>query len=260
MSQIGIWGPISSGKTTYLASVYVVIEARTQVGWRMDALPSAREFIQNTAAILAKGRFPPPTELGRNIPYYEYEISNGKKKARMAFMDAPGGLISSSDNKEYFNMLRQCHSILLMIDPDASTQSHNFGSSEENYFTTIHRLIFELEDINSKQEINFAVCITKMDLDRHWVKEKDPHGYLREIIGPVPYNKIFKRKYGKAEVFPISVAGRYSTPNGHERPNVIFLGEKDKLFIAKPDEKYWRPHKILDPLNWIFANMPRRLR
>jgi len=63
LSTVGIWGPTRSGKTTYLASLYLTLEQRNHP-MRMAFARSdnnARRFITENREALSQGKFPKPT-------------------------------------------------------------------------------------------------------------------------------------------------------------------------------------------------------
>lgn len=273
MPQIGIWGPTHSGKTTYMASLFLAMKT-DGVGKEWEMFPkdeSAEQFKHGVSIALSEGTFPKETDPG-TMPRYEYVVSYKDKTLDISFMDSAGALIGSVHHpkfQEYFNMLNDCHSILMMIDPDA--ESHSFGEKNENYASTITRLVDTLRGSSNRSEINLAVCITKVDLDRHWnAAPHKPREYLKKIIGVIAYNTLFseaendrtfRRKQGRGrtihvEVFPVSVAGRYRTPKGYDRPNVIRLGDRNEVVIAKTEA--WEPYGVLKPLEWIFLKDRKR--
>lgn len=251
---IGIWGPVASGKTTYLAGLYLAFHTFARE-WKMRAGKNdddAKQFIETNAAKLDKGLFPSSTEdaahktysfrlfrqdsfLGLNGRYHEIKL-----------IDAAGNLMYNSRyTDDYFTTLSQSQGILLMIDPDTTHMG-------ESYFTLLQRLFHRLDESRLNQgvlDINVAFCLTKIDQDYYWEKREDPKKLLKDILGQTTFNTI--TNYFSPEnmaFFAISVVGRYKTDSGEERPNIAQEGGGYRI----ANFRKWEPYNMLDPLFWLF--------
>lgn len=72
--RISMWGPKSSGKTTYIAMIYGTA-LKSNVKWviRPDDIGST-EFVQENINTLRNGSFPLPTSIVQEPNIYHYQI------------------------------------------------------------------------------------------------------------------------------------------------------------------------------------------
>jgi hypothetical protein len=270
--RIGMWGPTASGKTTYLASLYL---HRRKVGWDIQPLdpddPVVRNFIDGEVNALASGRFPGATASGV-VQGYELAFQvpvRGLLRTRpndylVRMDDVSGEEIGPRQTirDEYFERLRECQGIVMLVDPE---EEHAYGATFESYYSPLAQLVTQVDD----GETYFAFCITKVDLDRHWaevnrVPEEDKvahqanlRRYLRQLITQAAWDEIEPIfQAGRARVFAVSSVGRIESPDGW-RPNIIReYGQDAETRIIHLD-KHWQPINIFEPLAWIFEKQSR---
>jgi GTPase SAR1 family protein len=269
--QIGMWGPSAAGKTTYLASLYLHRKAK---GWDIDVLDQEDKdtvgFIDREVSALAKGQFPSATAAG-TLRQYRLHITRpvkaflGRRRNSytVSMIDISGeDIVSGSSYRDiYFDSLKQCQGLVMLIDPE---EPHGTESPFGSYFSNLFNLIQQVDST----ELRLAVCITKVDLDRHWAVvskvsetnregyQENLHDYLKQIIGRSAYEQIedvFGQHRGR--LFAVSSVGRYESVDG-ERPNVVReYGQSADARIIHLDN-YWQPINIFQPLEWIFDNVP----
>lgn len=276
-TRIGLWGPNSAGKTTYLASVYL---NRNQVGWEIKPdldHPQTRQLVEGErgpVAQLSLLRFPEASAPGQVLDYFFHFTVPAQRPSLLRrktedlsftvnLIDVSGEEIGldQSVREDYFERLRECDGMLLMLDASAE---HAYAPSFEDYRPALTQLVNQVD----RPALYWAFCITKVDLDDYWAKiaptEDMPEGaaqrelqdIVREIIGEKAYDEVaFLFDRGRARVFPISSVGRYGTSAG-SRPNLVeehIDGELQRRLVHS--EADWEPVGIYEPLKWIFEHV-----
>ncbi len=272
--QIGMWGPLASGKTTYLASVYL---RHREVGWEIEPSDPSEAttmgFLTGEAGAvntLASGDFPGPsparTLLGYNLDFtvptagFLGLVVNNRTYS-VTMLDISGEEIGPRQTfkEDYFASLGTCDGLVLLLDPE---NEHEWGEAFSSYYAPLSQLVKRLDH----DEMFYAFCITKIDLDHNWnevhaVPESDKQGYqenlrqmLMRIIGHAAYQEIahtFDERRGR--MFALSAVGRYQTPDGHRRPNLIREYGQDVTTRLVYTDQRWQPVGIFEPLQWLFS-------
>lgn len=273
--RIGIWGPTGSGKTSYLAALLLEMQKHDSLYDTMLISSTAVNFGVNISSQLNEGYFPRGTDARNPAVHYEirfehkYEtwkdrIQHRNKTYIVDFLDGAGRFIGDDtlDHAvEYFAHLISCNGILLMIDPELASGERNFGFPGGSYLSTLQILIHHLpKDSRHKIMTNLAFCITKSDLDdrwrnfgQYWVEPQLPIECLEAVLDKQAFGIIssgcdLKKKVA---VFSTSVVGRYTTPGGDNRPNIVSLGD-DVEIIEKKNRKV---QHVVEPLLWLFKQI-----
>lgn len=253
--SIGIWGPSQVGKTTYLAGA---LSSLSTDGWiwygQNDA---AHSFINRQVSTVEGGKFLKATEEGTPTHYSFQVIKKGDLWGRtgrhhqISLLDAAGVQVEDEfDTFGYFESLRRCLGLLLMIDPKLKNEDEQAQAQQsgKTYSELLATLIQNLQEIRTGAEIDMplAICLTKIDQPEHWPFRDDPEQHLFEILGRPTFDRL-KNTFSNREYFAISMVGVYEDPaTGHVYPNIDPTGTR----IA--DMRAWQPYKILDPLFWLF--------
>jgi len=258
IKRIGFWGDFNSGKTTLLASLYA---KRHELGWEMmPENPSdneVRRFIQEVNDLAQKGILPAATPGGSVREYvftFEpikqpqwYRLIGNPIRYRVEIVDVSGEDVTRrGDQQIAFESLDQSEGILMLIDPKA----------EHDNLVNLFDIVRALE----ASKHHYAFCLTKMDLDENYPYFSDPQAYLEQVLGDSTFGEIrhlFKK--GLARTFAVSAAGRYQTPSGSERPNLIYVvddqGNRDRQGRLAKIGKLWSPIGIIEPLDWLFKKV-----
>jgi hypothetical protein len=260
--SIGIWGPSQSGKTTYLASLISEMKSNPDK-WDLVQLRSQDHDTNIDTKLvpdLRKGLFPAGTDFvdPSELKPYVYHITKrnllSKKRFSIKILDFPGIWVGLGDSrsKALLEHLAECDGIIAIVDPQKENGGEAvFGHSEKNYDHVISELISE---IRSTQEDNTTVprisfCISKCDLDQNFKYIDNPEEYFKSIIGRAIWGDIKNTFRKKHKVFCISSVGRYLTPSGHEKPNIVFDTAEAIERIPYPDKR--NPINLLEPLEWL---------
>jgi len=239
-AKIGIWGPRESGKTTFLVSLYLEM-SQPNSDWHVTLEDNhTREFMKTATGFMDDGTFPAPTDIGQVLRLgIEHKRSanfiHRLKTYDLQMLDASGSLVDSrigeispDIRQEYFAYLRECNGILMIIDPESKYRNGPELSSIM-YHDLLEEFFAEVPINNNGEKPYIAFCITKMDLNKHWENRNNPD-YLDKVIGTSASRLVYERCGSEQfKVFPISAVGRYLTPEGLERPNVIETMEGLKI-------------------------------
>jgi len=260
-SPVGIWGPTRSGKTTYLASLYLTLEQRNHP-MRMAFARSdvnAQRFITENREALSRGYFPKPTlndePIRMTFGFQRKDDGLGFKGRfhTVSLMDVAGARIFDQPGADfgYFDLLAASKGIVCLVDPEArKLLPDGTYQSTWNWTDLFSRLFEKLPTDRSGKVIPYvAVCITKMDLDEHWVNRNAIEPYLERVITPPAVRVLHNWCDPKRlKIYGISVAGRRRIGDT-DRPNVTRI-TADRLILESLND--WHPYQILNPLFWMF--------
>jgi GTPase SAR1 family protein len=239
---IGIWGPTRAGKTTLLARIYQEMLASK---WNMEPFnndPRTIDYINLVLKPLSNGFVPQSTPVGDLYDFLFAYNGPGKrfrhrnKKYRLGLADAAGVFLEDNSStiprawkEDYFEYLSICDGLLLIIDPEYIVRQQALGLS--SYFEMVESLFTALvSSHNGMVKPVISLCVSKMDLEPHHSHVTKIEDYLKQIIGAKTY-KIFTQYCfaDRFKVFPTSAVGRYRTPGGLERPNLIQTPSGDRI-------------------------------
>lgn len=256
--KIGMWGLFSSGKTTYVASLYIASLAAKVSGGKQPFTitptnKAAIDLIDKYTADLIEGLFPPATNPEDPPQSYEFDITvEGRPQpVHLTLIEAAGGHVLDRDDKfGYFRQLRECSGLLMMIDPDNTIPKDNFQA--------IFRLVTKLREEASARQIDrggqltvrLATCISKIDIgDR---RTKDAENLLEHTLGTIAYNAV-NAYFPTRRAFKVSAVGMLKTPDGGCISNIEHTRFPDEQIprakIRNMNE--YRPICILQPILWL---------
>jgi len=180
--SLTLWGPPSTGKTTFLAALSVALIRRGPV-WRVvgESEDSARRLIELTTALTDAREFPQATA---GIGHYRWTL-HGRVKRRVKrrrwfgsrqqdedvnvsldLVDPQGGLVSSSwsDRTAQGDLIANLESssgILFLFDP---IREFERGDAFEHTFGVLEQLAQRAKNRPGKRLPHYvAICVTKFD-------------------------------------------------------------------------------------------------
>ena len=179
---ITMWGPPSSGKTTFIAALYTAL-IRQDAGWRLHGAdpPSAQALVELTTMLTSQGRFPHATE---GIDHYRWTLVGQyarrvtrrwpwppRQEERIAritldLIDTDGELAGpkaagSLGRAELLARLASSAGIIICFDPIREFET---GTSFDYALGLLSDLSHELQDLPGARLPHYvAVCVTKFD-------------------------------------------------------------------------------------------------
>jgi hypothetical protein len=185
--RIGLLGASASGKTTFLAALYIAVNRSPADVIIFGANDESTDFmVQNTSALTADRQFPTATALTGSYSWImnmttQVQVSQrawliGRRKVTMDvplqihldMLDPPGEIYSGHisalrSSEETLDMLASCDGFLLFVDP---IRERAAGGTYEY----LHNILLTLADRRlrrlppgSRLPQHVAVCITKFD-------------------------------------------------------------------------------------------------
>lgn len=272
--QIGIWGSIGSGKTTYLAALY---HAREHSHWQMNpADDDSIKFILDTTKVLFEGNFPPATDPNQAPKVYTYHFSKrqdildtwgrvifgdrGQRIFAVSFLDAAGGYFEDPDAypfeicdgqgtviyRDVWDYLARCRGLICILDPDRGKE----------YFEIAFRALSKLSLVINTGRPGYidrymAFCLSKMDKPKHYDYLSCPESYAEQVLGQRTIGVIRDScPENRRRFFGISSIGR----NARGEYNVT----DDNLYNYSAriqDAEEIKPINIFQPIEWLFERL-----
>ncbi|REE96886.1 hypothetical protein [Thermomonospora umbrina] len=201
MAKIGLWGASGSGKTTYLASLYVAV-TQSQGRWNIVGVDqeSVDFLTEKTDALTLERRFPKKTEGIQNLSWTvmgttEQTVTKGWRKRvetvplhfQLDMIDAAGGLFkgtteddtdgddididfddakneSGGDAEQLIDQLADCDGIIYLYDP---LRENRNGDEFRHFQWALQNIVFRAARNGTIDGMHLphylAVCITKLD-------------------------------------------------------------------------------------------------
>ena len=283
--RIPLWGPRSSGKTTYLTMVYGA-SLLSDIKWtiRPNSIESM-EFVRSNLNSIMQGRFPSATVPYPEIPYYSFEFWPGTpSKKDNSFANALAKLLSflredkllNHNQGKYVNTENhQNHSVVIDFADIAGEQYLNEPLDHPlwEHLASGDGLICLLDpnDMNDHFEITLNL------LQFLWLKLKSRSHLL--IDGKLPhyiafcFSKIDQYRYFQYNDNPEALLELMETTTGiniHRMLQQYFLPERLKYFALSSigrvevreddfdggkiiDPRSIAPINVLEPLRWLFT-------
>lgn len=270
ISRIGLWGPRSAGKTTYLALLY---HGRDQSGWKMTAVddPSDEFRLAAHEQLFDKAKFPSPTNLSE-VHTYGFDITRpnlvGKGKTfRLIVADAsgewfedPSGMANRFPERQDnpYLQLASCQGLILLLDPTAVMGQRN------KYYRIISRALGMLKRHAGHGRIEdaplssyLAICFTQMDKHANLRKyvgrdaEKSLQ-FAKEVLGEETLKDLNDScEPSKLEFFCITAIGWRQKVNQGEDPINVTTGSGQEATILDPGQI--RPIGVFEPIEWLIG-------
>jgi GTPase SAR1 family protein len=183
--KIVMLGHSGVGKTTYIASLYGVMQQQIE-GFRLEAVnPEDHKQLLQMSSAIALGKYPSPT-----AQRSEYQFSLHYQNTNLlnfALGDYRGGAIRETQNSEEAQLLiqdlRQASGIIMFSDCEAISRG-DIRSNEIGRMTTL--VMNALQDLS--HPLSLAIVLTKTDLIEQF-DEKILNPFMG-IIGSIEGSKL----------------------------------------------------------------------
>jgi hypothetical protein len=273
--KVSMWGPTSSGKTTYIAMVYGSVLMTDKSPWliRPNDFP-AREFVRENYSLLRKGIFPPQTSLMEPV-YYNYLFRQCDEESEEEFkpksgwagrlsdilsfspieeLDDPynlqdGILVQFADVAgEAYNSVRlddplwdnlaSSNALICLIDPNDASDHFDIA------LNLLSNLDFKMRDGRMGGDTwlpqYVAFCFSQCDTEafRHFIN--DPKSIVQHLQQTQNLNidRLLRQYVNKERLkyFTVSAIGTEVSVNGGTIQNPHLI----------------KPINVLEPLKWLF--------
>jgi hypothetical protein len=203
MAKIGLWGASGSGKTSYLASLYVAV-AQTRGRWNIVGVDqeSVDFLTEKTDALTRQRRFPLKTEGIQNLSWtvmgtteqtvggrWRKRVESVPLHFQLDMIDAPGGYFKGAEEDEgtgddldididfndardsaggsaedLIDQLAECDGIIYLFDPlRENKKGDEFRHFQWALQNIVHRSVRNGTIQGMHLPHHLAVCITKLD-------------------------------------------------------------------------------------------------
>lgn len=242
---MALWGLSSSGKTAFLAQLYL----QHSPDWYVYPSPESQGFLDLVQPQLEANCFPGATAVSESIQKASYIFQNRKTKREAALVvEDRAGRESENLTEEGKKRLTEARGLVLLFDPENPEKE-----LEQKVEKTLSRLNWFSGRGAKKDDRPIAICLSKSDLfirtpnDLKLAIEK-PREFVLEKITPNVLNWVDKF-CNNFELFPISSVGvRLSF--GVIEP-AIFRDETLKLRLGSGGGAV----NLLEPLAWLFDQL-----
>jgi GTPase SAR1 family protein len=266
-TRISLWGAPRTGKTTYVAALYHQLETVHNMRWNPSMYDAEGNMTQSEdfkriVRKLDDGELPEATEATPRqykLRGQQDLILGRKNTVEMNVIDASGGLVGEdfgvnpARREAYWDEVRASDALFMLIDPDKSQADFSYYSLFDELFSAI------TPPNEAYTDKVVAVCITKIDLERHWIHRKSPQAYLRSFLHERALTRLLHgTNPRKTAFFAVSSIGRYPHNDDAGYPNlrqvVVNEGGINARYdlvtrIAKPDQ--WQPYEVVAPFRWV---------
>lgn len=241
---VALWGPSSSGKTAFLAQLYL----QHSPEWGVYPTAASLRFLELVRPFTETNRFPPATvapadeDVERVAYTFRHAISG--REVDLVVEDRPGQESEdlADEAKRRFN---EAHGLILLFDPETERRSLK-GKIE----WTLTRLNVAAGRGSKKDERPIAICLSKSDLlihtpgDLQRATERPREFVLEKISGEIL--QWLDRFCSNYELFPVSSVG-VRVRHGVVEP-VVFYDENLMLRMGSDGS----PINLLRPFTWLF--------
>jgi hypothetical protein len=265
--NIGVIGPRSSGKTTYLAALAYWPERRLRgkqksafVIERNDGLEANAKIIEKAKERILEGSsFEPTTLLGEVDELASYVFGIKVKRflrkptlINLVAVDFPGEifneLVSGGTNPLHEEFIEKCLRKdvkgLLVLLPAWEKGSDSF------YEQMVRKFIGLVDSYGRIEDLRLAVAMSKCERGEIWSGRLEPETDLFNMYLPettaVLRNKMPKKNL---EFFAISTFGVLSRNN--PRPNRVDQVGQEGGNSVLLETGAWRPYGMIAPLYWL---------
>lgn len=241
--RLALWGPPASGKTVFLAQLYL---EGTDGDLPWEIFPTAESLVfgqQMRDKMRSDNLFPPATTGGPEGIVYRFRHRESGREACLELEDRPGA--HSVDLEEtHRRRLGEADGLVLVFDP-----LRDPATLESEIWTALERLHVASGRGAHKDERPIAVCLSKADvliqspLDYQQAVE-EPDSFVRQRV-PESLTRLLDRFCTHYRFFPVSSAGIQIRHGVVQR--VVFFDEALNPRITSGG----RPFNILEPFAWL---------
>lgn len=245
--SVALWGPTLSGKTSFLAQLYLH-PGPFRGDWDIFPTKESEQFIDEVRLRVARSQFPDPTVPGivRNVTYGFRNTRTGQEAT--LFVEDRAGRESTELDENAKTRLNQASGLVVLFDPE-----RHLRDLEQQIELTLGRLHVARGGGFQKDSRPIAVCLSKADC-----LIKTPNDLKRAQTQPrefvmenVPRDAIawLSNFCSNFELFPISSLGvrvRFGVVE-----QVVFYDEECRPRIGAGAE----PINLIEPFTWIFRKL-----
>ena len=245
MKHIGLWGPSSSGKTVWLAQLYLRLE-RMKTDWKIYSVTDeTQKFVELMRGIMVDRRsFPLGTgETGGAKIEYEFQHPDYPEKLRL-FTEDRAGAVSERLGEDDLKAFEEASGLMVLLDLDRE----NYGSEVRR---ALERLYLHARGSQRDGDARPVVfCVSKADkriqnYDDYQMALERPDEFARRQIDP-DLIEFVARFCPRHTYFPVSAAG-VQLDFGLVRPAVYY---DERLTLRLLPEGL--PVHLLTPFEWLF--------
>jgi hypothetical protein len=255
-ASIALWGPSASGKTVFLAQLY--LKQDTQDEWEVKPSRESEEvilqtdkFIKESSERIRANRFPLATDPGATSKVrYHFEHKQKRTQGKLFVEDRSG--------KEWENLVEQskqellnASGIVLLLDPDKDSNRLK-GQIE----ATLRQLHNSSQRDTPKDDRPVAVCLSKTDQliktpEDLFRAQSEPRKFVLEKIKAEI--QIWISIYcANFELFAISSVG-VRLCHGTVQPLMFYDEEMEARICSNA-----RPINLMSPFAWLFEQIEKR--
>ncbi len=249
--QLRIWGASSSGKTVYLARLFLKHRHGGEPRWRIKP-PPGTDMDRNAERLdelLRQNRFPEPTgkDSWQRFDYRLIDEQTGHQ-ATISMEDRPGAEYEAFD-EETARRLATADGLMLLLDPNRKQGQQD--AEVEKAFMRMQQVRAD----DDKDPRPLAVCISKSDeliysADDYLRAISEPQEFLAEAIGQTISDAIH-HYFASYRIFALSAVG-LRIDHGAIEPGVFY----DENLEPRPNVLAV-PINLIEPLVWLLENMDR---
>lgn len=252
-TNITVWGPTASGKTVFLAQLFLE-GARFESDWHVRPMTeSAKAFMDGMRKKMRGQNLFPDGTTFEHTDDIELALINEKEgvSARLFMQDRAGGIYSAIGT-EIVDILSSSVGLLLLFDP-----TRDEAVLEDEVWDTLSALQMKLSSDQNRIIQPVAVCLSKADdyiktLADYRYAIEDPDSFVRSYAKP-KLIELLDKYCENYILFPISSVGM-KIHSSYVEPVVFYDDKLDSRII--PDDAV-RSINLLEPFIWLIKNIKR---
>lgn len=251
MYRIGIWGPVSSGKTVFLAAL--IASVVQQYAEKYTFLPKEGEqasvdFAKNSGKNLVNMAFEKATETDKEPEFYRFILSSsnslGNDGIEIDMLDTSGRYITSASthHKGFMDSICSCDGIIIIFDKKDERQDGYLLELAENLRAT-------------EKTRRLAFCMTKVDTPISETRQKvaNPEKTVKDNIHPQSFNRLVQI-VGKDNISCSLVSSVGFCKEGQTWIPNIFYSLKEGKPMLRHTGIGWKPYNIFKPLKDLLTD------
>ncbi len=255
MVKMGVWGPPSSGKTTYM----IMLQFADDKGeWKIRPIGEETQqiYLDGTDLMRDKKKFVTATPLETKYLTFDFEgptkgITQKKRNFRVVIPEAPGEFYAYPDKApELVGEMNRYQGIVWLIDPDFIKNPPQ--EEHRSYRRMIQEWLFKLytkQGNTGNLQQHMAFCLTKMDLPEHYSHINDPKNYCLDLLGEDVQTFL-------EDFCDLNKIGFFATSSigvNEKKQTVIDLSDPDRRTLRQTAH----PINLFQPFLWLFNQLEK---
>ena len=245
--DIRVWGSPSSGKTVYLAYLFLKYRTSGSSGWTASLPPNAdtEHYDQRLVQFVEKNLFYDPTGRGQER-VTDYRLTGPNGRQMLISMDDRAGGDNLELSDRVVEALANAKGLVFLLDPNRDR-----GKQEMEVRRACMRI--SQRGNGDKHPAPLAVCVSKCDelihsLEDYHLAHENPKEFLGDVISPGLCDAI-DAHFSRYQYFALSAAG-LRIVHGTIEPGVIY----DENLNPRPNPLA-EPINLLEPLVWLLEEI-----